>query len=91
MEKGRDRRFHSDHEPFGSRKYVETFSGRIPRENKFPLMSKIHSSLGSEREFDEVPNWRGFQDFRSPTELGVFWRLRPAGSQSCGVVSKLKA
>jgi hypothetical protein len=39
MEKGRDRRFHSDHEPFGSRKYLETFSGRISRENEFPLIS----------------------------------------------------
>ena len=28
--------------------------------------------LGSERQFDKVPNWRGFQDFGPPTEVGGF-------------------
>ena len=27
---------------------------------------------GSERQFDKVPNWRGFQDFGPPTEVGGF-------------------
>ncbi|MGA2148799.1 MAG: hypothetical protein ABSH49_27980, partial [Bryobacteraceae bacterium] len=33
--------------------------------------------FGSEREFDRVPDWRGFQDLRSPAEV--------SGCGDCGV------
>lgn len=32
----------------------------------------LASYKGSEREFDKVPNWRGFQDFEAPTEADGF-------------------
>src|ERR1039457_4027332 len=42
---------------------------------------------GSERQFDKVPNWPGFQDFGPPTEVGG-WRLRADGCERPGGVRK---
>ena len=46
---------------------------------------------GSEREFDRVSDWRGFQDIASPTEVGGCGDLRPAGFVLRGGMSKSKA
>jgi len=37
--------------------------------------------LGSEQEFDEVPNWRGFQDFGFRSGLRT-WRPSPVGDKT---------
>jgi len=39
--------------------YVRPYAQRMERRNRFG----VYFILGSEQEFDEVPNWRGFQEF----------------------------
>jgi len=34
------------------------------------VLFRLNWKWGSEREFDEVPDWRGFQDFGFPVTVG---------------------
>jgi len=47
--------------------------------------------VGSEREFDEAPNWREFQDFGSLAEVGGFSDCGPSAANRPGEMSKPNA
>ena len=61
---------HSDPSCAPRKRHDSFVSQGVDRVEKCGFSSRVEAKKGSARESDEVPNWRGFQDFGFLTEIG---------------------